>query len=707
MSSVEVPWQPQRLKNILDSDQRMSDKHYDAKDLTIALPESKGLDILTGRIFSETPGHDADAKAKIDLVLPPWHGPGRDSNFSVQTPGKSELSELVVWSSPVATATVSRPTSLNRGDSGKWDGPDDEIRMCTVSSEVTVLPPLSRQSSRAQEYATSPQGASDSSVARGAQVPSYCGFSNVLETRGGLVFSRGESYDVGPPSTAGPVLGSLPTACLSASGPTSISGQSDQPQVDTAPGQYSSGRLLEGAPQVLSLEELLNRNPTMFPASGLRVEEQVVHSHNGFEQHNVFPGGSPTLQPMPLLVPYSSQAQATVTPQGLQASHLSRGEEQYAAVAQVIQQMGSGAMMTGPSGIDIYQLQDSHTLSGNTLQSPGANWMVGGPQGVVPLTDMSPHPIDQSWQMSQVDQLQSTMMQQTLSDTLAPPYPHSLSQINPSGVPVEGPMQVSPLSPQITLQDLVDQGVRLVDVSDLNLMYSSQVYPTAFTGGGQASQQAAHPYLSLTAPIQLVQPMPSDVSAAQFGHIPLVGAHGQPLTFASATGLYGPVASAPLGRPFLRRDMGREPTRGGDALAMKDTRKSTPSSSSKGTGPGAKSGDKGKKRPDWRRVFVGNIGWWVDEVQLKEYFQQYGSIIDIQVMWNTKLLAKGKRVNREFAFISFSTQEEAANAIRWMHGCYIEGLTKDRDGLTVQYEAQGTSTNKQGHVKDTAEASRS
>ena len=59
-------------------------------------------------------------------------------------------------------------------------------------------------------------------------------------------------------------------------------------------------------------------------------------------------------------------------------------------------------------------------------------------------------------------------------------------------------------------------------------------------------------------------------------------------------------------------------------------------------------------------------------------------------MWNTKLLAKGKKVNREFAFISYTTPEEAATAIRCMHGAYVEGLTKDKDGLTVQYEAQGT-----------------
>jgi hypothetical protein len=58
-------------------------------------------------------------------------------------------------------------------------------------------------------------------------------------------------------------------------------------------------------------------------------------------------------------------------------------------------------------------------------------------------------------------------------------------------------------------------------------------------------------------------------------------------------------------------------------------------------------------------------------------------------MWNTKLLAKGKRVNREFAFISYTTPEEAGVAIRHMNGRYIEGITKDKDGLTVQYEAQG------------------
>jgi hypothetical protein len=150
--------------------------------------------------------------------------------------------------------------------------------------------------------------------------------------------------------------------------------------------------------------------------------------------------------------------------------------------------------------------------------------------------------------------------------------------------------------------------------------------------------------------------------------------------------------------------------------------------------------------------------------------------VRLQVMWNTKLLAKGKHVNREFCFIrcgaasssaataasnggataasnggataasnsapmasnamhacacaafspwlrvreavgqqahaharmlqargtcahpparpparacSFSTPDEAGAAIQAMNGAVIEGLVKDMDGLTVQFEAQG------------------
>jgi hypothetical protein len=39
---------------------------------------------------------------------------------------------------------------------------------------------------------------------------------------------------------------------------------------------------------------------------------------------------------------------------------------------------------------------------------------------------------------------------------------------------------------------------------------------------------------------------------------------------------------------------------------------------------------------DWRRVFVGNIGWWVDEEMLRYWFSQYGAILDVQVRLDGK-----------------------------------------------------------------------
>lgn len=96
----------------------------------------------------------------------------------------------------------------------------------------------------------------------------------------------------------------------------------------------------------------------------------------------------------------------------------------------------------------------------------------------------------------------------------------------------------------------------------------------------------------------------------------------------------------------------------------------------------------GAESPDLQlsRLFVGNIGWWVDEDMLRQIFEKFGAVIDIQVMWNTKALQRNRRVNREFAFISFGRPGDALRAIHWLNGCNIEGLSKDTRGLTVQYE---------------------
>jgi hypothetical protein len=58
----------------------------------------------------------------------------------------------------------------------------------------------------------------------------------------------------------------------------------------------------------------------------------------------------------------------------------------------------------------------------------------------------------------------------------------------------------------------------------------------------------------------------------------------------------------------------------------------------------------------------------------------------LQVMWNTKMLARGRRVNREFAFISYATPLEAARAVHWLDGCRLPDLEKDKNGITVEYE---------------------
>lgn len=90
--------------------------------------------------------------------------------------------------------------------------------------------------------------------------------------------------------------------------------------------------------------------------------------------------------------------------------------------------------------------------------------------------------------------------------------------------------------------------------------------------------------------------------------------------------------------------------------------------------------------PPTCRLFVGNIGSWVDEDALLGYFGKYGNVVDVQVMWNTKMLARGRRVNREFAFISYASPREAARAVHWLDGCRLPDLEKDRNGITVEYE---------------------
>lgn len=57
-------------------------------------------------------------------------------------------------------------------------------------------------------------------------------------------------------------------------------------------------------------------------------------------------------------------------------------------------------------------------------------------------------------------------------------------------------------------------------------------------------------------------------------------------------------------------------------------------------------------------------------------------------MWNTKLLVRGRLVNREFGFVSYTKPDAAAASIRHLNGYDMPGLSKDSTGLTVQYECK-------------------
>jgi hypothetical protein len=81
----------------------------------------------------------------------------------------------------------------------------------------------------------------------------------------------------------------------------------------------------------------------------------------------------------------------------------------------------------------------------------------------------------------------------------------------------------------------------------------------------------------------------------------------------------------------------RRTSRQGDAPGVRDTRRSL----DRGIGGGAAAADAQQRSqqqhrqrdeaPDYRRVFIGNIGWWVDEELLRQSFERFGTIIDVQV----------------------------------------------------------------------------
>jgi len=89
---------------------------------------------------------------------------------------------------------------------------------------------------------------------------------------------------------------------------------------------------------------------------------------------------------------------------------------------------------------------------------------------------------------------------------------------------------------------------------------------------------------------------------------------------------------------------GRRGSKGTDVqpVGPRDVRKGSSSSGSerggKGGAAGTRSSRSSDEQPDWRRVFVGNIGWWVDEEMLQRVFAEYGTILDAQVSCGSRKL---------------------------------------------------------------------
>ena len=70
------------------------------------------------------------------------------------------------------------------------------------------------------------------------------------------------------------------------------------------------------------------------------------------------------------------------------------------------------------------------------------------------------------------------------------------------------------------------------------------------------------------------------------------------------------------------------------------------------------------------RLFVGNLSYQTMENDLQEYFSQAGVVTSVNLM-----LDKFTGKSRGFAFIEFSTSEEANKAVEALNGAELDGRT--------------------------------
>ena len=68
------------------------------------------------------------------------------------------------------------------------------------------------------------------------------------------------------------------------------------------------------------------------------------------------------------------------------------------------------------------------------------------------------------------------------------------------------------------------------------------------------------------------------------------------------------------------------------------------------------------------RLFVGNLAYQTAENDLQDYFAQVGAVTSVNVMFD-KVTGK----SRGFAFVEFSTPEEAGKAVEQFHNKDFQG----------------------------------
>ncbi len=70
------------------------------------------------------------------------------------------------------------------------------------------------------------------------------------------------------------------------------------------------------------------------------------------------------------------------------------------------------------------------------------------------------------------------------------------------------------------------------------------------------------------------------------------------------------------------------------------------------------------------KIFVGGLSWGTDDASLREAFEAYGEVTDAKVITD-----RDTGRSRGFGFVTFSTEDEASDAIENMNGAELDGRT--------------------------------